>query len=109
MAENVKRLFAVAATANTGVTPYTVPANAEAVISTLNVCNTGATARTFSLVHVISGESRNDDDYIAKDETILANANRPFSLGIGMQAGDVIVVIASHAEVVFQAWGSELR
>ena len=66
--------------------------------------------RTFRLAHVdgaaIAGVAA--EDYFAYDHTILANSSQFFQLGVTFSGNDTILVRASHADVVFIAWGSEI-
>ena len=110
MAETLKRLGATEVVANTDTELYGPGATTTGVVSTIAVCNKGATNRTFRLAHVdgaaIAGVAA--EDYFAYDHTILANSSQFFQLGVTFSGNDTILVRASHADVVFIAWGSEI-
>jgi len=110
MAEILKRLGATVVVANTDTELYGPGATITGVVSTISVCNCGSTNRTFRLAHVdgadIAGVA--PEDYFAYDQTILANYSEFFQLGITFSGNDTILVRASHADVVFLAWGSEI-
>lgn len=109
MAETLKRLGATTVVATTNTSLYQVPSGKSAVVSSLVVCNRGSTDRTFRVAHVDGAiGSVANEDYIAYDAPIEANGTITLSLGITMQAGDSLLVYASHADVNFIAWGSEV-
>lgn len=110
MATTYKRLGAITVTANTDTELYETPASTSAVVSSIVVCNTGSTARTFriAIVDATSVGSVATEDYIYYDITINGNDTFIATCGFTMPTGYIILVRASHAEVVFNAWGSEI-
>jgi len=110
MAETLKRLGATVVVANTDTELYGPGASTTGVVSTIAVCNKGTTNRTFRLAHVDGAAiaSVAAEDYFAYDQTILANSSQFFQLGITFSGNDTILVRASHADVSFIAWGSEI-
>ena len=111
MAETLKRLGATVVVANTDTELYGPGATTTGVISSISVCNKGATNRTFRLAHVdgaaIAGVAA--EDYFVYDQTILANASQFLQIGITFGVNDTILCRASHADVVFIAWGVEVE
>lgn len=88
---------------------YTVPAATEAVISSLviaNVTASGATARVFVRPNAVAAAVGNA---IAYDLSIAANSTVALTLGITVDATDVITVRSSVANALtFHAFGSEI-
>jgi hypothetical protein len=88
---------------------YTVPASTEAIVSTIVVANTGGTDSTFRIFVRQNGAAAASSNAIAFDTAIPANSQAAFSLGITLDAADVITVQASTSSAVtFTAFGSEL-
>ena len=96
--------------ATTVATLYTVAASKEAVISTISVANTTATAATFRLILQpladVSGTILTKQ-YLAYDITVGASDTTVITIGVTMAAGDVIKVYGSTATLAFQAFGDE--
>jgi hypothetical protein len=108
MATNYKVLGQSAPAATTDTTIYTVPAATEAVISTIVIANRAATAATFRLSVRPNGASQADQHYLAYDVPIAGNDSTTLTLGITMDATDVITVYASSADMSFNVFGSEI-
>jgi hypothetical protein len=94
--------------ATTLTTLYTVPSSTEAVISTVVVCNRSATNRTFRLAVRPNGATVANEHYIAYDVTVGASDSTTLTLGITMDAADVLSVYASTTDLSFSAFGSEI-
>lgn len=90
------------------VTLYTVPASTETIISTIIICNREASANTFRLAVRPDGATLANEHYLAYDTNIDANDTITLTLGITLDASDVISVGASDANVTFQAYGTEI-
>lgn len=103
-----KVLGQVAAAATTNTDVYTVPAVTEAVLSTIAVCNRGGTATTYRVAVRPNGEALGTKHYIAYDVTIQANQTDTLTLGITLDAADVVTVYAGSANVTFSVFGTEL-
>jgi hypothetical protein len=88
---------------------YTVPTGAGnyAIVSTLNVCNLGSLAGTFSVAVSPAGASINDKHYILKDAGCNAKQTQSYTIGITLAATDVIRVTSSNGEISFNLFGSE--
>lgn len=108
MATNYKVLGQSAPSANTDTTLYTVPAATEAVISTLVVCNRGASAATYRIAVRPNGAALANSHYVAYDISIAANSLVALTLGVTIDATDVVTVRASTADTTFSAFGSEI-
>ena len=97
-------------TASTVATLYTVPSAKEAVISTISVANTTATAATYRLILQPSADVSATiltKQYLAYDITVGASDTTVITIGVTMAAGDVIKVYGSTATLAFQAFGDE--
>lgn len=90
------------------VTLYTVPASTETIVSTIVICNREAAANTFRIAVKEDGGSVANEDYLAYDSNIDANDTITLTLGITINASDIISVGASDANVSFSAFGSEI-
>lgn len=108
MAENLKVFGQVAPSANTDTTLYTVPAGAQAAISSINICNRGATAATFRIAVRPDGAALANQHYQCYDMTVDANAIFVWQTGITMADNDVLTVRASNGNLSFSAFGSEI-
>lgn len=94
--------------ATTNTTLYTVPSATEAVVSTISVANQAASAGTYRIAIRPDGESIAAKHYIAYDVSLPANSTHTFTLGVTLNAADVITVYASSANQSFNAFGSEI-
>jgi len=97
---------APAATTASGI--YTVPAATQTVISTVVICNRGATAATFRLYLRPNDEALVDKHYLVYDAAVAANDTLFLTLGVTCDASDVLYGYASSANLTFQAFGSEI-
>ena len=109
MANNFKRLGATAVVANTDTLLYVVPASHEAIITSLTVCNIGASSRTFRIATVDGaiGTIANED-FQFYDTTIGAKSNLLIKPSWCLIATHTIMVHATHADVVFSCFGNEM-
>ena len=94
--------------ATTATTLYTVPAATETVVSTIVIANLTATAATFRIAIRPNGATLANSQYIAYDITVGASDSTALTLGITMDATDIITVYASTANLTFTAFGSEI-
>jgi glucose-6-phosphate dehydrogenase assembly protein OpcA len=108
MPTNYKVLGQVNPTATTLTTLYTVPAATEAVISSIIIANLTSTAATFRIAVRPDGASITNSQYVGYDITVGASDSTVLTLGITMNAADVLSVYASTSTVTFSAFGSEI-
>ena len=110
MASSYKVLGQLDLQAATLSTLYTVPASTEAVISTVIVANRAATATTFRMAVRPNGESISDKHYIAFDVPIAANDSTTLTLGLTLDAADILSVNAAGtaSRLSFNAFGAEV-
>jgi glucose-6-phosphate dehydrogenase assembly protein OpcA len=94
--------------ATTLTTLYTVPASTNAVISSITVANLAATSATFRIAVRPAGASIANSQYIAYDITLGASDTTVLTMGVTMNATDVLSVYASSTTVTFSAFGSEI-
>jgi glucose-6-phosphate dehydrogenase assembly protein OpcA len=108
MPTNYKVLGQENPAATTLTTLYTVPAATEAVISSIVVANLTAVDATFRIAVRPAGASIADEHYVGYDITVGASDSTVLTLGITMEATDVLSVYGSTADITFQAYGSEI-
>jgi hypothetical protein len=106
MAYKVLGQSAPAATTDTNV--YTVPSATEAVISTIVIANRAATAGSFRLAVRPNGATIANQHYIAYGVPIAANDSTTLTLGITVDAADVITFYASSADMSINVFGTEI-
>ena len=97
-----------APSATTNTTLYTVPADTQAVVSTIVVANLTNTAATYRIALRPAGETLANKHYIAYDVSVGAGDSTTLTLGITLAATDVITVYASAVNLSFNAFGSEI-
>jgi hypothetical protein len=108
MATTYKVLGQSNPSATTATTLYTVPSSTKAVVSTITVCNQAASAATFRVAVRPDAETLAAKHYVAYDATVAANDTTALTLGITLDAADVITIYSSTATVSFNAFGSEI-
>lgn len=108
MATTYKVLGQSNPSATTATTLYTVPSATKAVVSTITVCNQAASSATFRIAVRPDAESLAAKHYVAYDSTVAANDTTALTLGITLDAADVITIYSSTATVSFNAFGSEI-
>jgi glucose-6-phosphate dehydrogenase assembly protein OpcA len=106
--ETIKSASYLLPAANTLSTLYTVPSSTQAVVSTINVCNTASADATYRIAIVPNGVSITNANYIVFNATISGNETIAFTQGITMGAQDVLSVFASTASVAFNAFKMEI-
>ncbi len=94
--------------ATTATTLYTCPSATEAVISTIVVCNQDASDATYRISVRPDGATLAAQHYLAYDVTVGASDSTTLTLGITLDASDVLEVYASTATLSFNAFGSEI-
>jgi hypothetical protein len=97
---------APAATTNTDV--YTVPAATETVVSSIIVANRGNTDGTFRIAVRPDAATIANQHYIAYDTPILANDSITMTVGITMNAADIITAYCSSANMSINVFGTEI-
>jgi hypothetical protein len=108
MATAYKVLGQVAPAATTATAVYTVPSATEAVVSSIVVCNRSAADATFRLSVRPDGATLANQHYLAYDAGIAANDTLILTIGVTMDATDVLEGYASSGDLTFHAYGSEV-
>jgi hypothetical protein len=108
MATTYKVLGQSAPAATTATNLYTVPAETSAVISTLVVANRAATTATYRISVRPGGATQANQHYLAYDVTVGAGDSTTLTLGLTLDATDVITIYASTADLTFSLFGSEI-
>ena len=108
MARSYKVLGQNNPAATTATTLYTVPAGTQSVLSTISICNIAATAATYRIAIRPAGEALANKHYVAYNSSVPANDTAVLTLGLTMNATDILTVQASTASVTFGVFGSEI-
>lgn len=108
MATTYKVLGQSAPSATTATTLYTVPAATEALVSSIAVCNRSASAATYRISIRPDGATLANEHYLVYDSSCPANDTVIFTIGITVNADDVVEVYASSADLTFHAYGTEM-
>ena len=108
MPTSYKVLGQAAPGATTDTTLYTVPADTQTVVSTIVVANRAATAGSFRLAIRPAGATLANEHYLAFDVTVGGLDSTTLTLGVTLNATDVITVRSSTASFSFNAFGSEI-
>lgn len=106
MAYKVLGQSAPAATTDTNV--YTVPAATETIISTIIIANRASSAGTFRIAVRPDAATIANEHYIAYDVPIAANDSTTLTLGITMDAADVLTAYCSSADMSVNVFGTEI-
>lgn len=108
MPTTYKVLAQSAPSATTATDIYTVPSSTQTVISTLVIANRAATDATYRIAVRPNGATLANQHYVAYDVTVGASDSTNLTIGITMNAADVLTVYASTANLSFNAFGTEL-
>ena len=108
MATTYKILGQAAPTANTLTDVYTVPGATQSVISTITVCNQTATNASYSIAVAQNGAADSNTQYIIRGGVVPAADSIGITLGITVDASDVIRANTNQANVSFNIFGSEV-
>jgi len=108
MANAYKVLGQSAPSATTDTDVYTVPSATEAVISTIVIANRSAFDATYRIAVRPDGATISNEHYVAFDITVGAGDSTALTLGITMNAADVLTVQASSGDLSFSVFGSEI-
>jgi hypothetical protein len=104
----IKVLAQSAPAATTATDVYTVGSGIETVISTIVIANRAGTAGSFRLSVRPNGSAQADQHYIAYDVSIAANDSTTLTLGITMDAADVLTAYCSSADMSINVFGTEI-
>lgn len=108
MPTTYKVLGQSAPSATTATTLYTVPSATDTIISTITVCNRDTVAGTYRIAVRPAAATLANQHYVAYDISLPANTTDTLTLGLTLDATDVVTVYASTANFSFNAYGSEI-
>jgi hypothetical protein len=108
LAATYKVLGQVNPSATTATTAYTVPSATEAVISTITVCNLGPAPTSYRVAVRPNGATLENKHYITYDASIAPQETQTLTIGITLDASDVVTVFAGTANLAFNLFGSEI-
>ena len=94
--------------ATTPTTLYTVPASTQTVISTITAANLGAAPATYRIAVIPNGAALENKHYIVYDSSVAPQSTDTLTIGITLDATDVVTVLASTATMAFNLFGSEI-
>jgi hypothetical protein len=100
----------VQGTASTGTfaTLYTTPADTQAIISTIVICNTAATSATYRIGLATSATTPSASEWLVYDSVVAGNDSVCLTLGISLSALKFIRVSSSANTTTFSAFVSEI-
>lgn len=108
MATTYKVLGQVNPSAATATTAYTVPSATQTVISTITVANLGPAPTSYRIAVRPDGATLENKHYIVYDASIAPQETQTLTIGITIDASDVVTVQAGTALVSFNLFGSEI-
>jgi len=108
LAATYKVLGQVNPAASTATTAYTVPSATETVISTITIANLGPAPATYRIAVRPNGATLENKHYVVYDANIAPQDTETLTLGMTMDATDVVTVLASTATMAFNLFGSEI-
>lgn len=107
MPTTYKVLGQVNPSATTATTAYTCPSASSAVISTISVANLGGSSATFRIAIRPDGEALANKHYIAYDVSVATLDTIFITVGVTLDASDVVTVYASTGTMAFSLFGVE--
>jgi len=108
MASTYKVLGQSAPTAAADSTLYTVPGATQAVVSTINVVNTGGAADTVRIAIRPGGATLENKHYIVYNLSLSPTATFTYTSGATLAATDVVTIYSTNGTSSFNAFGSEI-
>jgi len=87
---------------------YTVPAATEAIVSSLVVCNRDLTNTSFRIAVRPAGAALSDEHYQYYNSVIFNEDTFIATIGMTLEATDVISVYAADATLSFTVYGQEI-
>lgn len=108
MPTTYKVLAQSAPSATTATDIYTVPSATATIVSSIVVANRATTAASYRIAVRPNGASLANQHYLAYDVNVAGGDSTTLTLGITMDAADVVTVYASNANLSFNIFGSEI-
>ena len=85
-----------------------MPSATETVISTITVANLGPAPATYRIAVRPNGATLANQHYVVYDSSLAPQDTQTLTLGITLDATDVVTVYASTATMAFNLFGSEI-
>lgn len=101
------RILGQAAPAAAADTPL-FTATMQTVISTITVCNRGASGSAFRVAVRPDGAALANQHYVAHDIPVGSNDTVTLTLGITLDTGDIVTVRGSTGDLSINAFGQEV-
>jgi hypothetical protein len=108
MPTTYKVLAQSAPSATTATDIYTVPTSTATIVSSLVVANRATTAASYRIAIRPNAATLANQHYLAYDVNVAGGDSTTLTLGITMDAADVVTVYASTANLSFNIFGSEI-
>jgi hypothetical protein len=90
-------------------TLYTTPTGYSAATSTLSVCNTSGSARTYRIAVRVANAAIQMKHYVAYDAPVYVYDTIPLNIAMTLSAGDVVSIQGSGSGISFSLFGSEIN
>lgn len=108
MADTFKVLAQVNPSAGTLTDAYTVPGAKSATVSSIVVCNEGASTDKFRIAIAVAAAADTPKQYLYYDQEIPGNKSFAITLGLTLATTDVIRVYAGGSSLAFNIFGVEV-
>jgi hypothetical protein len=108
MPTSYKVLGQIAPSSATDTTLYTVPAGAQAVVSTLVIANRSGSNVAYRVAIRPAGATLAIQHYVAFEIVVAGSDSTTLTLGLTLNASDVITVRAATGDLTFSAFGTEI-
>ena len=108
MADALKVLGQSAPNATTLTDLYAVPAAKSATISTIMICNRGATATSFRVAVSPAAAAIANQHYIYYDQALDGYSTYAATIGITLATTDIVRVYSGTANLSFSVFGIEV-
>lgn len=108
MAITYKVLAQSAPSATTNTDVYTVGSGKQTTVSTITVCNRGTSSATYRIAVRPDGATIANQHYIAYDAPVGPNDSITWTIGMTIDAADVVTVYASTANLSVNIFGAEI-
>jgi hypothetical protein len=108
MANAYRVLGQAALAANTDTNLYTVPSATETIVSTLVMANRGTASTTYRIAIRPNGTAIADLHYLAFDVALSGNDSTTLTLGLTLDASDVLTVRTAGSSVTASLYGLEV-
>jgi hypothetical protein len=94
--------------ADTNTDLYTVPSSTQAIISTITVAQLAAGYSAYRIAVRPGGATLANAHYLAYGVEVYEKTAQTITIGLTLDAGDVVTVRADSANVAFGIYGSEV-